>query len=99
MKIAGLQLGNGVLVGVGAVLLAPVVIPALAGILRPVAKAAIKGSLITYNKFKETTAEVIESIEDLAAEAKAEVNVAAEAAAAAEVEEAAPKAAKKAAKA
>ena len=73
MKLGAVQLSNGVLLGVGAVLLAPVVIPVVAGVLKPVAKAAIKGGLITYHKVKESTSEAIESIEDLAAEAKAEV--------------------------
>jgi hypothetical protein len=73
MKIGGLSLSNNLLLGAGAVLLAPVVIPVVAGVLKPVAKAAIKGSLITYHKVKETTAEAWESVEDLAAEAKAEL--------------------------
>jgi hypothetical protein len=73
MRIAGLQLSSSVLVGAGVVLLAPIVLPVVAGVLKPVAKAAIKGSLLTYHKVKETTAEAIESIEDLAAEAKAEL--------------------------
>ena len=59
-------------IGAGAVLLAPIILPFVAGILRPVAKTAIKGGLIAYEKAKVLTTEAIESLEDLAAEAKAE---------------------------
>ena len=73
MKIAGLRISSSVAVGAGVVLLAPLVIPVVAGLMKPVFKTVIKGGLITYNKVKETTAEAIESMEDLAAEAKAEL--------------------------
>jgi hypothetical protein len=76
-------------VGAGVVLLAPVVIPVVAGILKPLAKNAIKGSLIMYEKAKVATAETMESLEDIAAEAKAEL---------AETTEPAPAKPKKAAK-
>jgi hypothetical protein len=89
MRVLGTSVSPGVLIGAGAVLLAPVVIPVVAGIAKPVAKAVIKGGLITYHKVKESTAEALESIEDLAAEAKSEL---------AEVVEEAPKAKAKAKK-
>ena len=73
MRVLGTTLSPGVMIGAGAVLLAPVVIPVIAGIAKPVAKAVIKGGLITYHKVKESTAEALESIEDLAAEAKSEL--------------------------
>ena len=73
MRFAGLNISSGVLLGAGAVLAAPIVIPVFLGILKPMAKAAIKGGLITYQKTKETVAEAMESMEDLAAEAKAEL--------------------------
>jgi hypothetical protein len=60
-------------VGAGIVLLAPVVVPVVAGILKPLAKNAIKGSLLMYERAKVATAETMESLEDLAAEAKAEL--------------------------
>ena len=72
------KLGGGLAIGLGAVLLAPVVIPLVGTVLRPVAKAAIKGSLVAYEKAKLTAAETFESLEDLAAEAKAELAEAAE---------------------
>ncbi|MBL0713857.1 MAG: DUF5132 domain-containing protein [Desulfosarcina sp.] len=76
-------------VGAGIVFLTPIVVPVVAGVLKPLAKNAIKGSLLIYEKAKVATAETMESMEDLAAEAKAEL---------AESAEAAPAKTKKAAK-
>jgi len=74
MKVFGTSLNPTTLaVGAGAVLLAPIVIPFVAGIMRPVAKTAIKGGLLAYEKAKVITTEAIESLEDLAAEAKSEI--------------------------
>jgi hypothetical protein len=66
-------IGTSVAIGAGAVLLAPVVIPIIGGIVRPLAKAAIKGSLLAYEGVKVTLAETKETVEDLAAEAKSEI--------------------------
>ena len=63
---------TGIAIGVG-LLVAPVVIPMIATAARPVAKAAIKGGLMLYEKGREMLAEVSEVVEDLAAEAKSEV--------------------------
>jgi hypothetical protein len=60
-------------VGAGVVLLAPIVIPMIGAILKPLAKAIIKGGLIAYEGAKVSLAETKETIEDLAAEAKAEM--------------------------
>ena len=68
----GFSLGN-IAVGAAVVLLAPMVIPIVGGIVRPFAKAAIKGGLMMYEKGREMVAEAQESVEDLAAEAKAEM--------------------------
>jgi midasin (ATPase involved in ribosome maturation) len=74
MRIFGSSVNLGtVAIGAGIVLLAPVVVPVVAGILKPLAKNAIKGSLLMYEKAKLATAETMESLEDLAAEAKAEL--------------------------
>lgn len=64
---------TGLAIGIGASIFAPQVIPALAGVIKPIAKAAIKGSLILYEKSKETVAEVGEMMEDIVAEVKAEM--------------------------
>ena len=60
-------------VGAGVVLLAPVVIPVVGAVLKPVAKAVIKGGLLAYEGAKVSIAETKETIEDLAAEAKSEM--------------------------
>jgi len=63
---------TGVAIGFG-LLLAPVLIPMIADAAKPAAKAAIKGGLMVYEKGREMWAEVAEVVEDLAAEAKSEV--------------------------
>ncbi|MFB2936013.1 DUF5132 domain-containing protein [Aerosakkonemataceae cyanobacterium BLCC-F154] len=63
----------GAVVGIGALLLAPVLIPVVAGAGKPVAKAVIKEGIKFYEKGKESFAEVGEVFEDLIAEAKAEL--------------------------
>ena len=69
----GFKVGTGVLVGLGALVLAPVVIPVAAAVVRPVAKAVIKSGIILYRKSREAIAETAEMIEDLTAEAEAEL--------------------------
>ena len=64
---------TGLAIGIGASIFAPQVIPALAGVIKPIAKAAIKGGLMLYEKSKETVAEVGEVMEDIVAEVKAEM--------------------------
>ncbi len=61
---------SGVAIGLGAVLLAPSVLPAVGRALRPAVKAAIKGGLIVY---RETVSEIGEVASDLFAEARAEL--------------------------
>jgi hypothetical protein len=61
-------------IGAGAVLLAPVVIPVIGSIIKPLAKAGIKGGILAYEGAKVTIAETKETLEDLAAEAKAEIS-------------------------
>ena len=63
---------TGLAIGIGAAVLAPVVFPVLAGVAKPLAKAAMKSGLLLYNKSKEVVAEIGEVTEDLWAEAKTE---------------------------
>jgi hypothetical protein len=72
-----------VLVGVGVALVAPVVVPALAAGMRPLAKAVIKGGIMVYNKGTEALAEAGEQLSDLVAEARSELDGTAAAAASA----------------
>ena len=66
------SLWTGIAVGAG-LLVAPVVIPAVAGAVRPLLKAVIKGGYMLFEKGREMVAEVTELTEDLFEEAKAEV--------------------------
>ncbi len=63
----------GIAAGVGALILTPIVMPFLSQVGKPLAKAAIKESLLAYEKGKEFFAEATEVFEDLVAEAKAEL--------------------------
>jgi hypothetical protein len=57
----------------GAVILAPVVAPALASAGRPLAKSALKAGLLIFERGRETAAELGEIFEDMLAEVKAEM--------------------------
>jgi hypothetical protein len=70
-----------VLVGAGVALVAPVVVPALAAGMRPLAKAVIKGGIMVYDKGAEVLAEAGEQFSDLVAEVRSELDTAATAAA------------------
>jgi hypothetical protein len=72
---------TGLAIGVGTAILAPVVIPMIASIAKPLAKAAIKGGIMLYEKNREFIAEATEVVEDLVAEARAELDTAGVAAA------------------
>jgi hypothetical protein len=62
---------TGLAVGLGTVMLAPTLLPAAGRVLRPAAKAVIKGGMVLY---RETIAEVGELASDLVAEARSELN-------------------------
>ena len=61
------------LLGVGAVLLAPVIVPAVAGGLRPVVKTLVKGGIFVTDKVNAFVAEAGEQLDDLVAEVRAEM--------------------------
>lgn len=65
------------LVGAAVIVLAPVVIPAVLAGLRPVAKTAVKGGVLIFEKARETVTDVGEHISDLMAEARTELSAAA----------------------
>jgi hypothetical protein len=69
----GMSIGS-LAMGAGVVLLAPVIIPVVGSVLKPVAKAVIKGGLLAYEGAKVSIAETKETLEDLAAEAKSEMS-------------------------
>lgn len=61
-----------ILIGIGVAVAVPVVLPALLTVVRPLAKAAIKGGFALAEKVTEYAAEAGEQVSDLFAEAKAE---------------------------
>jgi hypothetical protein len=65
---------KGFAAGVGLSLVTPLVLTALATVARPAARAAIKAGLVLYQRGREKVAEVGEVIEDLVAEAQAELD-------------------------
>lgn len=64
---------KGLAIGIGVAVAAPVVVSSLLGASRPLARAAIKSGMILYEKGREAAAEFSEVMEDLVAEARAEV--------------------------
>lgn len=69
----GLKFGTPILIGIGALLLAPVVLPAAGSVVRPLIKATVKSGLLAAQKGRELLSEAMESLEDIAAEVKAEM--------------------------
>jgi len=69
-------LNSNVAVGIGvaaaATILAPVLLPVIAGVGRPLAKSLIKGGLMLYEKGRESVAMAGEAAEDMIAEIRAE---------------------------
>jgi hypothetical protein len=63
---------TGLAIGVGATVLAPLVAPAVSALLRPTAKAVIKGGIVAYDWGRQAVAEVSEAASDMAAEVRAE---------------------------
>lgn len=64
---------GGIAAGIGAVVLAPVLIPAVTKVGKPVAKAAIKGGIVAYERSRGFFAEAGEVFEDMVAEARVEL--------------------------
>ncbi|MFP3913187.1 MAG: DUF5132 domain-containing protein [Desulfobacteraceae bacterium] len=70
---SGARMGTGLAIGAAAVLLAPIVVPVASGILKSLAKAGVKGGMILYEKGRELAEESRETLEDIAAEARSEL--------------------------
>lgn len=60
-------------IGVGALVLAPTVLPVIVKASKPFVKSAIKGSLAFYENGKSTVAETVEVLGDIIAEAQVEL--------------------------
>jgi hypothetical protein len=68
---------SNLLIGAAAVVLAPIVVPAVLAGMRPVAKTVVKGGVLVYDKAREMVAEVGEQMGDIVAEARAELTASA----------------------
>lgn len=64
--------GSTALIGIGVAVAAPVLLPAVGAVIRPVAKGVIKGGLFVADSLRELVAEGSEQVSDVVAEAKAE---------------------------
>ncbi|MGC8491905.1 MAG: DUF5132 domain-containing protein [Syntrophobacteraceae bacterium] len=69
----GLKIGSPIIIGIGAILLAPVILPAAGTVMRPLIKATVKTGLLAAQKGRELLSEAMESLEDITAEVKAEL--------------------------
>jgi len=76
MKLIGISLGLNpatIALGAAAVMFGPALLAMAGSAAKPLLKAGIKGGLLVYGKSKQMVSEAKESLEDLAAEAKAEI--------------------------
>ena len=64
--------GTTTLVGLGVVVAAPLLLPTVGAVVRPVAKTLIKSGLYLVDSVQEIVAEGSEQLSDLVAEARAE---------------------------
>jgi len=68
-----ISIGAALAVGVAAAVVVPIVIPAVARAARPLARTAVKTGIILYEKGREEMAKAGEDLDDLIAEARAEL--------------------------
>ena len=73
----GGSLISNLLIGAAAIVLAPIVVPAVLAGMRPVAKTLVKGGVMVYDKTREMVAEVGEQMGDIVAEARSELTASA----------------------
>lgn len=67
------NIATGLAVGIGALVLGPVIAPLVTAVLRPAAKAAIKGGIYAYDRACEALGQVNELTGDIVAEARSEL--------------------------
>jgi hypothetical protein len=63
----------GALIGLGAAILAPVIVPTVGGVLRPLVKTVVRGGLYIGDKLYETASEAGEQLSDMVAEVRSEM--------------------------
>lgn len=64
----------GTTIGAGAVLAAPYLLPVLASVGRKATKVTLKGAMIAYERGREQTGRMLEDVQDMVAEVRAEVH-------------------------
>jgi hypothetical protein len=69
---SGGNIVTGVAIAVGTAVLAPIIGPAVGNILRPAAKAVIKGGIVIYDQGRQAAAQLGEMTSDMVAEARAD---------------------------
>jgi len=69
----GGNIGTGVAFGVGMAVVGPLLTPLVGGVLRPVAKTAIKAGLLAYDAGREGLMRLNEATGDIVGEAQAEM--------------------------
>jgi len=67
------NLGTGLIIGLGTIILGPLVIPIVGRIVKPVAKAAIKGGICLFEAGKKGVSGAGESLSGLVAEVRGEI--------------------------
>jgi hypothetical protein len=67
------NVGTGLAAGIGMAVLGPLLAPALAGTVRPIAKTIIKAGLLAFDAGREGLARWKETADDLIAEVRAEM--------------------------
>ena len=75
IPLVGVNVSAGALaLGAVGVMLAPKLIPMVANLLRTATKTGIKGGMIAYDKGKELVSGAADSFQDMASEARSELN-------------------------
>jgi len=65
---------TGLAIGIGGLILAPIVVPALVGIVKPLLRVAVRGGVTLYEKGRDAASEAGEAVSDLVAEVKSELH-------------------------
>jgi hypothetical protein len=75
LPLIGLKVSTGTLaLGALAFMAAPQILAAVGSIVRPVAKTGIKGGMLVYDKGKDMFSGTVDSIQDVASEARSELS-------------------------
>lgn len=69
------RLATGIVIGIGVALLIPVAVTALAPVVRPLARSALRAGALAYEKAREGVAEFGEMAQDIVAEVEEELRV------------------------